>query len=81
MIGRCQQEDVLMKRQWIQDRSLRTGVLFYMQDPYVIRPLPHLIGSRAFYQDDDVGIGDMLGSGGCTEATNCATCCPSFDMN
>ena len=27
------------------------------------RPLPHLIGSRSFYQEDDVGIGDLMTSG------------------
>jgi hypothetical protein len=28
-----------------------------LQDPYIVRPLPHLIGSVKFLQDDDVGIG------------------------
>ena len=29
------------------------------QDPYVNRPLPHLIGSRPFIENEDVGIGDL----------------------
>lgn len=28
------------------------------QDPYISRPLPYIIGSQAFYQDDDVGLVD-----------------------
>jgi len=29
------------------------------KDPYVNRPLPHLIGSRPFIENEDVGIGDL----------------------
>merc|ERR1712135_263456 len=32
------------------------------KDPYVIRPLPYLIGSRGFHENDDVGIGDIFSS-------------------
>ncbi|XP_064471036.1 WASH complex subunit 2-like isoform X2 [Ornithodoros turicata] len=30
------------------------------KDPYLDRPLPHLIGSQAFLDDDYVGLGDIL---------------------
>ena len=30
------------------------------QDPYINRPLPHLIGTPAFYQTDDVGLVEEL---------------------
>ena len=34
-----------------------------LQDPYIVRPLPHLIGSVKFLQDDDVGIGEPESEG------------------
>lgn len=33
--------------------------LYEPKDPYVTRPLPHLIGSRGFQESDDVGIRDL----------------------
>jgi hypothetical protein len=30
------------------------------KDPYIFRPLPHLIGTTEFMQDDYVGLGDLL---------------------
>ena len=38
-------------------------ILKIIQDPYVTRPLPHLIGSHGFHQEDDVGVGDLLSGG------------------
>ena len=32
-----------------------------LQDPYVLRQLPFLIGSSNFMEDDNVGIEDMSG--------------------
>jgi len=29
----------------------------------VTRPLPYLIGSHSFHQEDDVGVGDLLSEG------------------
>nr|CAB3267666.1 WASH complex subunit FAM21 [Phallusia mammillata] len=37
-------------------------VLLEPTDPYVNRPLPYLIGSRSFHQEDDVGVGDLPSS-------------------
>lgn len=33
------------------------------QDPYIHRPLPLVIGTPAFAQDDEVGLGDILSEG------------------
>lgn len=33
------------------------------QDLYVDRPLPYLIGSQAFMEQDDVGLGDLSSDG------------------
>ncbi len=30
------------------------------KDPYILRPLPYLIGTTEFMQDDYVGLGDLL---------------------
>lgn len=30
----------------------------FSQDPYIGRSLPYIIGTQAFYQDDDVGLVD-----------------------
>lgn len=30
------------------------------KDPYIFRPLPYLIGSQEFMDDDYVGLGDLL---------------------
>ncbi|CAN7939609.1 unnamed protein product, partial [Ixodes hexagonus] len=35
-------------------------LLFRSRDPYLHRPLPLLIGSQAFVQDDRVGLGELL---------------------
>ena len=35
---------------------------FVLQDPYVLRQLPFLIGSANFMEDDNVGIEDVSGS-------------------
>ncbi|XP_076818710.1 uncharacterized protein LOC143464672 isoform X4 [Clavelina lepadiformis] len=37
-------------------------VILEAKDPYVTRPLPYLIGSRNFIDEDDVGVGDLLSS-------------------
>lgn len=34
-----------------------------LQDLYVDRPLPYLIGSKAFMEQDDVGLGDLSSDG------------------
>jgi len=31
----------------------------FLQDPYLHRPLPYLIGSEEFDRNDDVGIGHL----------------------
>jgi len=36
------------------------------QDLYVDRPLPYLIGSQAFMEQDDVGLGDPSSDGNAT---------------
>ncbi|XP_067123096.1 WASH complex subunit 2-like isoform X3 [Centruroides vittatus] len=30
------------------------------KDPYLNRPLPHIIGSEAFYNDETIGLGDLV---------------------
>uniref|UniRef100_F6X2T3 FAM21/CAPZIP domain-containing protein n=1 Tax=Ciona intestinalis TaxID=7719 RepID=F6X2T3_CIOIN len=45
-----------------EDDIVPDEILLEAKDPYVHRPLPHLIGSRSFYQEDDVGIGDLMAS-------------------
>lgn len=36
---------------------------FFLQDLYVDRPLPYLIGSQLFMEQDDVGLGDLSSDG------------------
>ncbi len=36
---------------------------FYWQDLYADRPLPYLIGSHAFMDQEDVGLGDLSSDG------------------
>jgi WASH complex subunit FAM21 len=40
-----------------EGRAQSAEPLLEPKDPYIVRPLPHLIGSVKFLQDDDVGIG------------------------
>lgn len=35
------------------------------QDLYIDRPLPYLIGSQQFMEQDDVGLGDLSSEGMC----------------
>lgn len=35
------------------------------QDLYIDRPLPYLIGSQQFMEQDDVGLGDLSSEGVC----------------
>ena len=37
--------------------------VFVCQDLYVDRPLPYLIGSQAFMEQEDVGLGDLSSDG------------------
>lgn len=37
-----------------------TQAIYEPKDPYVSRPLPHLIGSRGFHEDPSIGIADLL---------------------
>lgn len=42
----------------------RRDVVFF-QDLYIDRPLPYLIGSQQFMEQDDVGLGDLSSEGMC----------------
>merc|ERR1712096_584171 len=42
------------------DEEIEPEFILEAKDPYVIRPLPHLIGSRAFIECDDVGVGELV---------------------
>lgn len=35
----------------------------FLQDLYIDRPLPYLIGSQLFMEQDDVGLGDLSSEG------------------
>lgn len=35
----------------------------YLQDLYVDRPLPYLIGSKLFMEQEDVGLGELSSEG------------------
>jgi len=37
------------------------------QDLYIDRPLPYLIGSQQFMEQDDVGLGDLSSEGTCQD--------------
>ena len=42
------------------DQRLALGHVLEPKDPYIHRPLPFIIGSASFMQDDDVGLRDYF---------------------
>lgn len=38
------------------------------------RPLPYLIGSKAFMEQDDIGLGDLSSDGKCLLAASSGAC-------
>lgn len=42
------------------DMGVGLEAILEPKDPYLFRPLPHLIGSSDFMDDDYVGLGDLL---------------------
>lgn len=43
-----------------EDAGISVEPILEPKDPYIFRPLPHLIGTAEFMQDDNVGLGDLL---------------------
>lgn len=43
-----------------EDAGISLEPLLEPKDPYELRPLPYLIGTANFMQDDYVGLGDLL---------------------
>ncbi|XP_014677776.1 PREDICTED: WASH complex subunit FAM21-like [Priapulus caudatus] len=46
-----------------EDYAQTQELILEAKDPYVHRPLPHIIGTPAFAQDEDVGLGDISSEG------------------
>ena len=43
-----------------EDAGIVIEPLLEPKDPYILRPLPYLIGTSEFMQDNYVGLGDLL---------------------
>lgn len=46
-----------------QPEYLMAFAFHYLQDLYIDRPLPYLIGSKLFMEQEDVGLGELSSEG------------------